>query len=104
MFIMWYVFLAQALWNHLPQVRPCNLHCTMENWQLLSWNWKDGVNFRNNLMDLSSSSDKQVSAYFLVDLPINFLVICNSLEVHVFYTKWKQSVSSQIHGIHRSAF
>lgn len=62
--------------------------------QLLSWNWKDGVNFHNNLMDLSSSSDKQVCAYFLVDLPINSLVICNNLEVPVFYTNWKNSLSS----------
>lgn len=43
------------------------------------------MNFHNNLMDLSSSSDKQVSAYFFVNLLINSLVICNRLEVPVFY-------------------
>lgn len=62
--------------------------------KLLSWNWRDGGNFHNNLMDLSSSSDKQVCAYFLVDLPINSLVICNILEVPVFDTNWKNSLSS----------
>lgn len=95
MFIMWSVFLAQALWNGLPRYSPAISPAQWKTaWQLLSRNWKDSVNFHNNLMHLSSSSDRQVYAYFLVDLPINSLVICNSLEVPVFCTNWKQSCSS----------
>lgn len=63
-------------------------------WQLLSWIGRAVVNFHNNLMDPSSSSDKQVCAYFSVDLPINSLVIGSSLEVSVFYTNCKQNLSS----------